>query len=215
MLLLYALAPQWAASSMLSFDRDVVRLLAAGKSAALWMRYRTATGMRLFSPPAVRAERRAMVLAELGRTAAARGAYKEAIDEYGAAVPLRVMLGYAHASFALGDDLAAVPMYRKLLATAGTLPGVERNLAQALVRLGQDLSEALPMLARAERENHDRERALELKLVRALAYAKLGEKIQAELLLSEAQAAQSTAAEALRIALREAMDSRVRPHSPL
>ncbi len=215
MLLLYAFAPRWGASSAVSFDHDAVRFLAAGKTGALLTRYRTAVGMRLFSPPAVRAERLAMVLAELGRTAAARSAYQEALDEYGKAAPLRVMLGYAHASFALRDDVAAVPMYRKLLDTAGTLPGVERNLAHALVRLGEDLPDTLPMLLRAERENHDPVRALELKLVRALAHAKLGDKAEAQALLAAADAATGPTADALRSDLQAQLSSGARPITPL
>ena len=98
---------------------------------------------------------------------------------------MRVMLGYAHASFALGDDAQAVTMYRKLLATAGQLPGVERNLAHVLVRQGKDLEEALAMLGRAEREATDAPRQHELKLLRALAHAKLGDRERARELLGE------------------------------
>ncbi len=202
MLLLYALAPYWAARSAQSFDRDAVRFLASGRPSALVPRYTIALGMRLFSPSAVSAERKAMALAENGDAEGARAAYLDSLQEYGASVPLRVMLGYAHMSFALGDDAAAIPMYKKLLLSAGTLPGVERNLAHALVRSGQELVQALPMLERAERETHDPARRLELKLIRALAHAKLGDRVLAEDLLGEAEGASGESAELLREEVR-------------
>jgi tetratricopeptide (TPR) repeat protein len=197
MLVFYACAPWWAADSLASFDRDAVRLLAAGRPKSLLGRYQTAIGMRLFSPPALRAERKAMALAEAGKTLAARIAFKEALDEHGDAVPLRVMLGYAHTSFVLGEDQAAIPMYRRLLASTGSLPGVERHLAQALVRQGEDLQQALDLLERAAREPDETLRA-ELVLVRAVAYAKLGNKRRAQELMAQEQSVVSEGANELR-----------------
>ena len=205
MLGVYAVAPAWAARSVARFDRDAVTILARSHVAALRKRYARALGMRLFAPPAVRAERKAMVLAECGETRAARAAYREALDEHAGRAPLRVMLGYAHASFSLGDDAQAISMYRKLLATAAGLPGVERNLAHALVRRGQDLDEALQMLGRAEREPGDAVRQNELKLLRAIAYAKLGDQARAKELLRETdESLEQTAA--LRDELRSLLD---------
>ncbi len=186
MLAVYALAPAWATRSVMHFDRDAVSLLAAGRDDELRGRYARALGMRLFATPAVRAERRAMVLAESGDMRGARRAYAEALEEHADRAPLRVMLGYAHACFALGDDGPAIRMYRKLLATAGILPGVERNLAHALVRRGEELEDALAMLSRAEREPADAVRQTELKLLRALAHAKLGDHAQARALFEDA-----------------------------
>ncbi|HKU40561.1 MAG TPA: tetratricopeptide repeat protein, partial [Polyangiales bacterium] len=85
---------------------------------------------------------------------------------------------FAHASFQLGDDVRAIGMYRKLLATAPALPGVERNLAHAMVRRGEELEEALSMLARVER-------GAQTSLLQAWAYAKLGERDRASELLRD------------------------------
>lgn len=186
MLGLYAFAPALAARSMARFDRDAIDLLAKRDARALRRRYDLALGMRLFSPPGLRAERKAMVLAESGDTRGARDAYREAHEEHSGRPPLRVLLGYAHASFALGDDPRAIELYRALLSNGGPLPGVERNLAHALVRSGEDLEEALEILGRCEREPGPAPRQVELKLLRALAHAKRGERGRAQELLSEA-----------------------------
>jgi tetratricopeptide (TPR) repeat protein len=197
MLALYGTAPLLAARSMAKFDRDSVQLLAARDPARLRARYRRALGMRLFAPPALLAERRAMVLLESGRARAARHAYLIALDELGAAAPLRVVLGFAHASFAVGDDDAAIRTYRQVLDSAGALPGVERKLAHALVRRGLELDVALTLLARTEREVTASDARAELLLLRALALAKLGEHARARELLSQVDA-QTDAARALR-----------------
>jgi hypothetical protein len=186
MLALYAFAPVLAGRSMARFDRDAIGLLASRNSKALRRRYDRSLGMRLFSPPGLRAERKAMVLAESGDTRGARDAYREAHEEHSGRPPLRVLLGYAHASFALGDDPRAIELYRALIASGGPLPGVERSLAHALVRQGQDLEEALTILARCEREPAPELRQIELKLVRALANAKLGDLTRARELVRDA-----------------------------
>jgi tetratricopeptide (TPR) repeat protein len=195
MLILYAVAPLWAARSMVSFDRDAVGLLAARRSDALRFRYARALGLRLFGVPALRAERKAMVLAESGDARGAREAYREALEEHADRAPLRVMLGFAHASFALRDDPRAISMYRKLLVNAPSLPGVERNLAHALVRQGEDLQDALGMLARAEREALDDIQKQQVKLLRALAHAKLGEHARAHELLAQSEPSHEQTAE--------------------
>jgi tetratricopeptide (TPR) repeat protein len=186
MLALYAFAPMLAARSVARFDRDAIGFLASRNATALRRRYNRAVGMRLFSPPGLRAERKAMVLAESGDTRGARDAYREAHEEHSGRPPLRVLLGYAHASFSLGDDQRAIELYRALLTAGGPLPGVERNLAHALVRRGEDLQEALSMLGRCEREPALEPRQTELKLLRALAHAKLGEHARARELLTQA-----------------------------
>jgi predicted Zn-dependent protease len=185
MVVLYALAPTWAARSLADFDRDVVRLLSTGKRAALPGRYARALGMRLFSPPALVAERRGMVAAETDRPAEARAGFRSAMLEYGPAAPLRVLLGYAHACYALGDDAEAIRVYGELLKQQGALPGVQRNLAHAMVRSGQSLREALELIDRVEGESDDPQRRGELSLVRALAHAKLGEYERAQALLDD------------------------------
>lgn len=195
MLVLYAMAPLWAAKSMASFDRDAIALLAGRRSDALRRRYSRALGLRLFGLPALRAERKAMVLAECGDARGARAAFQEALEEHADHAPLRVMLGFAHSSFTLGDDPRAIAMYRKLLANAPSLPGVERNLAHALIRQGEDLQDALSMLARAEREALDELQKQQIKLLRGLAYAKLGEHSRAHELLAEADPSQEQTAE--------------------
>jgi tetratricopeptide (TPR) repeat protein len=193
MLALYAFAPVLAARSMASFDRDAIGLLAKRDAKGLRGRYDRALGMRLFSPPGLRAERKAMVLAESGDTRGARDAYREAHDEHSGRPPLRVLLGYAHASFALRDDSRAIELYRALLLGGSPLPGVERNLAHALVRSGEELDEALTILERCEREPAPAPRQHELKLLRALAHAKRGDLARARELVDEAGSHEQTA----------------------
>jgi tetratricopeptide (TPR) repeat protein len=185
MLALYAAAPAWAARSIARFDRDSVRLLAAGATQQLRVRYRRAVGMRLFAPPALRAERKAMVLLECGDARGARAAYAEVLEELGALAPPRVVLGHAHASFATGDDATAIGMYRRVLGSVGALPGVERKLAHALIRKGEDLDEALALLSRTQREAAEGEPKQAHTLLHALALAKLGERESARALLEQ------------------------------
>jgi tetratricopeptide (TPR) repeat protein len=211
MLTLYVVAPAWAASSLSAFDRDTVRLLAAGDRRGLVRRYLRALGMRFFSPPGVRAERRALVAAESGDAATAWEAYRVALREYDGAAPLRVLLGYAHASYALGRDAEAIRVYRRLLDTAGALPGVERNLAHALVRHGEAIREALELIERVERPSDDAQRRGEMLLVRALAHAKLGERERANELAQEGAGTQGELASALRDELRGTLEAAARP----
>jgi tetratricopeptide (TPR) repeat protein len=181
------LAPNWARRSQLAFDRDVPALLTQGKPGALQNRFDRALGMRLFAPVAVSAERQGMVARENGRHAEARGAFALAQRSQGRAAPLAVRLGYAHACFAVGDDLAAIDAYRALIEAGDLLPGVERNLAHALIRQGQQLEEALGLLQRTEDTRRSPAERAEVDLVRALAHAKLGQRVEAERLLSAAE----------------------------
>jgi tetratricopeptide (TPR) repeat protein len=186
MLALYAAAPAWAARSLASFDRESVSLLAAGAPQQLRARYRRALGMRLFAPPALRSERRAMVLLECGDARGARAAYAEVLEELGNSAPPRVVLGYAHASFATRDDATAIGMYRRVLDSVGALPGVERKLAHALIRKGEDLDEAIGLLSRTQREAGEGEPKQAHTLLQALALAKLGDRQSAQALLEQA-----------------------------
>ena len=183
---LYTLAPLWAARSLAAFDRDSVRILAQRDPARLKARYARALGMRLFAPPAELAERKAMVMLECGAFRAAQAAFREALEELGPAASDRVVLGAAHASFAAGDHGHAIVMYRRVLSGVGALPGVERKLALALVRHGEDLRTAVEILERTLNEVSEGAARQELLLVRALAHAKLGEAALAQAALQSA-----------------------------
>ena len=172
---LYALSPLWAARSLAAFDRDSIRILAQRDPARLRARYARALGMRLFAPPGELAERRAMVMLECGAFRAAQAAFREALEELGTSASDRVVLGAAHASFAAGDHANAIVFYRRVLNGVGALPGVERKLALALVRHGEDLKTALEILERTAHEVSAGAARQELILVRALAHAKLGD----------------------------------------
>lgn len=204
-LLLFLLAPAWARASTRSFDRDVVRLLAAGRTQQLEARLARALGMRLFAPPAWVAERRGLVASEKGAPGEARRAYRKAIKGYEDPehVPMPVLLGYAHASYALGDDREAIQSYRRVLATQGPMPRLERNLAHALIRRGEDLRQALDLLERAEVQARDDAERAEVALIRALGEAKRGRRATAKAALRAHADSGGAAAEALRAELRE------------
>lgn len=148
---LFLVAPAWARASTRSFDRDAVSLLAAGERDLVRTRYRQALGMRLFAPPAIAAERRGMVAAELGDHEAARAAYRQAATGYELRPPMGVQIGYAHACYELEDDTEAIRAYRQLLSAAGSLPRVRRNLGHCLLRSGQDVPRAIELLEEARR----------------------------------------------------------------
>jgi tetratricopeptide (TPR) repeat protein len=210
MMCLYALSPLWAARSMAAFDRDSVRLLASRAPERLRARYARSLGMRLFAPAGAVAERKGMMLLECGSVQAAHAAYSEALDELGTAAADRVVLGAAHASFAAGDDAQAIALYRRVLEGVGALPGVERKLAHALVRRGEELDEALALLKRCESPLLDAEAKRELQLMRALAHAKLGQTATARELLARVDAPhgrESTAVQSLRAAVDDQLDS--------
>jgi hypothetical protein len=63
------------------------------------------------------------------------------------------------------------------------------------VRQGEDLQEALSMLTRAEREPLDDLQKQQIKLLRGLAYAKLGEHARAHELLAQADSSHEQTAE--------------------
>ena len=160
-------APDWARSSLRRFDRDMVVLLSIERSASLGERLRRAVGMRLFAPPALVAERRAMCLAEVGDHARALAWYKRSMAGWGdaEAAPVAVYLGAAHAALALGRDAEAEGLFRSVVARDADLPRVRRKLAQALLRQGRDADEARRLLEDAGRATAD---PLELRLVAAL-----------------------------------------------
>lgn len=202
---LFLIAPFWVRASTQRFDRDVVRLLTTDRKGDLPGRFRRAIGMRLFAPPAWVAERRGLVAAELGKPAEARQAYRRAMKGYDEPdlAPMPVLLGYAHASYALGDDIEAIRWYRKVLATQGPMPRLERNLGHALIRRGEDLRQALDLLDRAEAQaQSDAERG-EVALLRALGEAKRGRRGTAKETLRAHEDLESAAAEDLRAELRE------------
>jgi tetratricopeptide (TPR) repeat protein len=203
---LYVFAPSWGARSVERFDRDLVRLLSTGRRSALSRRYALALGMRLFAPPAVAAERRAVVAAENGRAGEARAGYRAALREYGRRAPLRVLLGYAHACYAIADDGEAIRVYRELLVQEGMLPGVRRNLAHALVRRGEALREALELIDGENAFGSGSVQGHELDLLRAVAHAKLGERDRALELFERSSAVEGAFAVSLRAELQRTLD---------
>ncbi|MDH5672385.1 MAG: hypothetical protein OEZ06_09560 [Myxococcales bacterium] len=205
-LVLYVAAPAWAAHSVERFDRDVVRLLASGRRQALPARYREALGMRLFAVPGVAAERRALVAAETGQHGRARDHYRRALHQYAGKAPLRVLLGYAHASYEVGDDGEAIGAFRRLLESTGELPGVQRKLAHSLLRRGSDLEQALGLVERLAGPDRAEREADELTLLEALAHARLGDLERAAGLRERAEAVEGELAERLRAELAEALD---------
>lgn len=137
-MLLYLAAPLLGRRSLERFDRDLVRLLATGKKGEVAARFNRSIGMRLFSPPALVAERKGMAMAEVGDAKGAVAAYQHALEGYGAgAAPLAVRLGLAHALFATGADDDAIRLYRTIMKETAGLPNVARNLAHALARKGE------------------------------------------------------------------------------
>jgi hypothetical protein len=203
---LYTLAPLWAARSLAAFDRDSVRILAQRDPSKLKARYARALGMRVFAPPAELAERKAMVMLECGSYRAAQAAFRDALEELGPAASDRVVLGAAHASFAAGDHGNAIVLYRRVLRGVGALPGVERKLALALVRHGEDLGTAVEILERTTHEVSAGEARQELLLVRSLAHAKLGDAARAQAALQSALeqcALESDAAKDLHLEVNE------------
>lgn len=202
MVLLYVGAPRLGRTSLARFDREAVGLLARGRKSELRARYAKAVFMRLFAAPAHAAERRGLVAAETGDAAAARGAYREALDGYPAdRAPVAVRLGLAHACFAMGDDREAILFYRSVLRNDGRFPRVARNLAHALARRGEELDFAEELAEEALRESND----ASAKLVRALVHAKRGERSPARKLLKAARRAEGVDAlrEDVEVALEE------------
>lgn len=205
---LYLAAPTIGRRSLARFDRDLVQLLARGSRAALAARYNRAIGMRLFEAPARVAERRGLVLAECGDAEGAREAYRQALEGYPEGrAPLAVRLGYAHASFAVGDDGEAIAAYRSVLRETTSLPRVARNLARALARRGDDLDEAERLVAELARDAADPDP--ELLLIRALVHAARGQRGPAKELLTRAGDAEGETAPALRAEVERALGAEV------
>lgn len=174
LLVLFAIAPTWALASTRAYDRDVLRLRAAGRSRELRARFGRALGMRLFAAPAITAERLGDVLRELGDPVGARLAYRRALEGAGAAPTLQTLLGLAHAAYASNEDSEAIGAYRRLLEIDHEIPRVRARLAHALLRRGggldsQDARELLDTVRPTSAEERD-----ELTLLRAYADAREG-----------------------------------------
>lgn len=201
---LYLLAPGIGRRSLSRFDRDAVQLLARGKKSELEARYRRALGMRLFAAPAIVAERRGLVAAEVGAPERARDAYLAALEGYGPGeAPLSVRLGLAHACYALGDDEEAIRHYRAVVAESGGLPQVAQRFAHALARRGEALDEAERMAEPLLAGDPPPERLL----IRALVHAKRGQARQARKLLARCAGAEGESVTQLRAEVVDALDA--------
>lgn len=189
--LLYAFAPVIARRQMVRLDREVVRLLAKGDRPGLMRAYQRAIAFRLFGSPALVAERRGLVHAQLGQARDARQAYEQASDGWGGEPPISVTLGLANACYALGDDEAADAPYRELLAKGHRLPVVLHNLGHGLVRRAAKagkgskkmLRDAVEIATEGLRVAADGAHEAPLKLTLAEARAALGEKKEARALV--------------------------------
>lgn len=202
---LYLLAPHLGKRSLARFDRDVVQLLARGERARLEARYRGALGMRLFAAPALVAERRGLVAAEVGSAERARAAYLDALEGYGPGeAPLSVRLGLAHACYALGDDEEAIRNYRAVVEKSGGLPHVAQRFAHSLARHGEQLDEAERMVERLLADASG-EPPAERVLLRALVHAKRGQKGPARKLVKSTAGAQGDLPTQLRAEIDEAL----------
>ena len=178
--MLYLAAPEIGRRSLRRFDRDAIQLLTRGQQRALPGRFSRAIGMRLFSPPALVAERRGRAQAEAGEARRARVAFQSAFDAYPEdRVPVAVRLGLAHACFLMEDDREAIRLYGQILRSDGRYPRLTRNLAHALARRGEDLKRAERLSSEVLRASDDPE----AKLIRALVHAKKGQRGPARKLL--------------------------------
>jgi len=211
LLLLHAFSASWARTSVARFDRDVVPLLMRRDPVRLNTRFNGAIGMRLFAPPAIVAERRGLVEAQRGRHRAAREAYREALDGYGAGAPLAVLVGLAHACFELALTDEAIDAYEKVLARTKTLPLVHRNLAQAYLTRGtrDDAKAARKLL---ERVSADAPSTARIYALQAWVEAIAGGRADARTLLHKSEVAcapdEDPALDELRSRVREANDKR-------
>lgn len=187
--LLYVAAPRIGRRSLARFDKEAVRRLSRGEPGALRRLFARSWGMRLFAPPALVAERQGLVEAQTGHHPEARAAYGRALELYPeGAAPVAVELGVAHASYAMGDDRAAILHYRRVLKGSGSFPRVAANLAHALARRGEDLKDAEALAEQALAEGgHDDAR---LCLVRAFVHAVRGQRGPARKLLKKTRDAE-------------------------
>jgi hypothetical protein len=194
-------ASLWARLSTAAFDRARVPLLAAGANEALARRAKRAWGMRLFAARDVLAERLGCVALAMGDARRARRELARVLaawdDEDGA--PFAARLGYAHACYALGDDVEASWAYQRLLEREGALPRVAVNLAHSLLRGGAAPAVVARAIARAERASPDGEERAVLALLRAHLAARRGR----ERRVSSALAGPSVASERVQSLRRE------------
>jgi hypothetical protein len=190
-LTLYLSAPSLVARSRESFDRDALSIRASKDGAAaselarrLGARLEAAWAMRLLGPPAEVHARRAMVAEEASRPAEAREHYRRALGAWDGELPLPMLLGYANASYASGDDVEAVVTYQKVLDRGSMLPRVHVRIAHATLRAGLPTDNVEGWLEAAERDAEDETGKHEVTLVRALGAAKDGDRRRARELLA-------------------------------
>ncbi|MGE3636115.1 MAG: tetratricopeptide repeat protein, partial [Sandaracinaceae bacterium] len=100
--------------------------------------------------------------------------------------PLAVIVGAAHAAYALGQDESAIDLYGQVLAREPSIPKVARRLAHALARSGERLDRAEQLVERALSEAGDGADP-ELLLIAARVSAARGGRRQAKRLLRRAE----------------------------
>lgn len=144
LLALYALAPSWGARALAAFDREALALRARGSGEALRALFLRARVMRALAAPAAVAEREGMSLQLAGQARAAFEAYGRALQAWGAAPPLTLLLAYAHAAYDARAHAAAIGAYRRLHEESPGLPLVAWRLAHSLIRRAKsgDLDDA-------------------------------------------------------------------------
>lgn len=180
----YVMAPRWARTSLEAFDRDALRLRAAGQHAALRARFDRALGMRFFAAPASVHERRGQILRETGDPAGASRAYRAALLAAGDPAPMPMLLGLGHSAHAAGEDDEAIGAYRRVMEIDPQLPRVRLQLAHAVLRRGRrtDVDDAIALLDGVPTAASDRD---EVALLRAYAELRRGRVAAARTAIAE------------------------------
>ncbi|MEM9072651.1 MAG: tetratricopeptide repeat protein [Myxococcota bacterium] len=195
LVLLFAVAPLLAARSRRRFERVLATALAAGDTELLEIAWRRARAFRWFGWPTEVLETKGLVATTLGDVEGARGAYQLAREAHGGVGSLGVELGLGDACYQLGDDPAAIEALRRVVTEDPTHHRARRQLAHALLRSGADEGEALELLETCPEA--DGKGAHLDRMLRAAAYASVGDKESAKRWRKRAGKAKTPEAEAL------------------
>jgi tetratricopeptide (TPR) repeat protein len=145
------------------FEQTLTDHVRAGQKEALLPLYHAQTLLRFAAPRHVLLAKLGMIHRQLGQTAAAADAYRDALEEAPASKAATLTLGLADCLYDLDEHVEAERLYRVGLDAADHTPAqAHANLARLILRRGGDRREAVARLEAAIEVAHGGKLRLEL-----------------------------------------------------
>lgn len=195
----------WVSRRVPRFERELMGLLQSGRAEeALGLASRQPL-LRLAGPSYLLQGKLALIYRQLGRTADAAAALRQALTDAPSASRFSLSVGLADCLYLLGEDGEAERVYRASLAERNATASPGTNLARLILKRGGDPDEAERYLLRAAEWERDGTARVEL-IQLALSRGKISDAEWHLQLLTETRAAVQPEDEQLR-ALRLSVEA--------